>query len=77
MPSGSYVIKELDGTISRQAIAAFRVIPYIARSDPRLAGLCLVGENDDSDEDKDADPEEDNSGIHEDSASEASSSDSE
>lgn len=76
LPSGSYVIKELDGTISRQAIAAFRVIPYIACSDPRLATLHPLGEEDSSSDDEESAPE-DLPNIREDSASESSGSDSE
>ncbi|EIN03402.1 hypothetical protein PUNSTDRAFT_78221 [Punctularia strigosozonata HHB-11173 SS5] len=34
---GSYVLKELDGTIDRRAKAAFRIMPYIQRR-PRLPG---------------------------------------
>lgn len=33
---GSYVLKELDGTIWRQGVAAFRLVPYISRGDSRL-----------------------------------------
>ena len=34
--NGAYVLEELDGTPWRQGIAAFRIIPYVARDDPRL-----------------------------------------
>ncbi|THU76709.1 hypothetical protein K435DRAFT_704176, partial [Dendrothele bispora CBS 962.96] len=33
---GSYVIRELNGNISRQGIAATRLMPYISRSSPAL-----------------------------------------
>lgn len=36
---GSYILKELDGAIGRQGIAAFRVIPYLSRKDSRLQDL--------------------------------------
>jgi transposase InsO family protein len=29
---GSYILKELDGTISRRGVAAFRLLPYFSRS---------------------------------------------
>ncbi|EKM48043.1 uncharacterized protein PHACADRAFT_109473 [Phanerochaete carnosa HHB-10118-sp] len=34
--NGAYVLQELDGTPWRQAVAAFRLIPYISRSDKYL-----------------------------------------
>lgn len=39
MKGGSYVLQELDGSIWRQGVAAFRLHPYVPRSDPRLADL--------------------------------------
>lgn len=33
---GSYVLQELDGTIGRRGIAAFRIMPYISRYDKHL-----------------------------------------
>ena len=33
---GSYVLQELDGAFLRQAIAAFRLLPYVSRDDPVL-----------------------------------------
>ena len=36
---GSYILQELDGTVWRQGIAAFRIIPYISRRDSRLHDL--------------------------------------
>ena len=36
---GSYVLKELDGTIMRQGVAAIRLLPYVSRTDSRLKQL--------------------------------------
>ncbi|EKM49148.1 uncharacterized protein PHACADRAFT_107402 [Phanerochaete carnosa HHB-10118-sp] len=36
---GSYLLAELDGTPRKQAIAAFRIVPYISRSNVRLKQL--------------------------------------
>ncbi|KAJ6526094.1 hypothetical protein B0H19DRAFT_970822 [Mycena capillaripes] len=36
---GSYVLRELSGAISTQGIASTRLLPYISRTDPRLAQL--------------------------------------
>ena len=47
--AGAYVIEELDGTISRQGIAAFRIIPYISRFSPELAQLAHIQERSDQD----------------------------
>jgi hypothetical protein len=33
---GSYVLKELDGTILREGVAAFRLLPYISRYNKAL-----------------------------------------
>ena len=43
---GSYVLRELDGALCRQAYAAFRIIPYISRGDPRLIEVTR-GDSDD------------------------------
>ena len=78
LPSGSYVIKELDGTISRQAIAGFRITPYISRNDPRLAQLQHPGDDDASDEEESAQEEHSNDeDIVDDHASSNSESDDE
>lgn len=37
--NGSYVLQELDGTLWRQSVAGFRVIPYVSQRDPRLQML--------------------------------------
>jgi hypothetical protein len=36
---GSYVLSEMDGTISRRGIAAFRLLPYITRNSRQLRRL--------------------------------------
>ena len=36
---GAYILEELSGEPWRKGIAAFRLIPYIARTDPRLQWL--------------------------------------
>ena len=47
--NGAYILKELDGTVWRQAVAAFRIIPYVTRSDKYLQEI-LQKMNEDSDE---------------------------
>jgi transposase InsO family protein len=44
---GSYVLKEMDGTILRQGVAAFRLYPYISRDSPILD---ILGQEDISDD---------------------------
>jgi transposase InsO family protein len=58
---GSYVLKELDGTILRQAVAAFRLCPYINRNASILE--TLAEEEPDSDSGLDSDSEIEISGI--------------
>ncbi len=48
----SYKLKELDGTRWEQSVAAFRIIPYISRHDPRIRHIA----NEPDDEDDPADP---------------------
>ena len=36
---GAYILKELDGSVWRQKVAAFRLLPYVTRDDPRFARL--------------------------------------
>lgn len=36
---GSYILRELDGTVSRRGIAAFRLLPYISHSSEEFARL--------------------------------------
>lgn len=59
---GSYVLKELDGTILRQGVAAFRLLPYIGRNLEYLEMLANMNDEDfsedDSDEDEDVDDED-------------------
>lgn len=43
--NGSYVLQELDGTIWRQKVAAFRILPYISRDDVRLTDLHQKAKN--------------------------------
>ena len=31
--NGAYILQELDGTVWKQAVAAFRIVPYISRDD--------------------------------------------
>jgi hypothetical protein len=50
---GSYVLKEMDGTILRQGVAAFRLYPYIERGSTELTSLQDSDESDDSDSDMD------------------------
>lgn len=38
-PGGSYVLKELDGSIWSQKVAAFRILPYILRDEQKLEEL--------------------------------------
>ena len=37
--AGTYVLEELDGTISRRGVAAFRLIPYITRNSQEFTQL--------------------------------------
>ena len=50
---GSYVLKEMDGTILRQGIAAFRLYPYIERGSKILENLLNDSFSDESDSDSD------------------------
>jgi hypothetical protein len=44
---GSYVLRELDGTILKRGTAAFRLLPYISRSHPDFQRIAI--DDDDSD----------------------------
>ena len=44
---GSYVLKEMDGTVSARGIAAFRLIPYYSRHTPLPASI--LPDDDESD----------------------------
>jgi len=46
---GSYVLREMDGTILRQGVAAFRLYPYISRDSPLLNSISDNELSDDSD----------------------------
>jgi hypothetical protein len=50
---GSYVLKEMDGTILRQGVAAFRLYPYIERGSTKLDSLHNDNFTDNSDSDTD------------------------
>jgi len=49
---GNYILKELDGTVHAEQYAAFRIIPYIKRTDPQFQEL-LSPTDDDTDDDHD------------------------
>ncbi len=67
---GSYVIRELSGAISRRGIAAFRLIPYIAREG--ISTLEML-KDDDSEEENSAEGSADNEeDIEEESSAEGS-----
>jgi hypothetical protein len=51
-PGGSYVLKEMDGTILRQGVAAFRLYPYTSRDSPILD---ILGQEDISDDNSESD----------------------
>lgn len=55
--NGAYVVKELDGTIVRQAVAAFRLFPYVDRNSPLIN---TISPKDDKFFDSDEEDEEDN-----------------
>lgn len=46
----AYILRELDGTIWKQSVAAFRLIPYISRNDKRLHLLADTSANSTADE---------------------------
>jgi len=50
---GSYVVAELDGTLSKRGIAAFRLLPYHPRPGSSLPQSTLPVQDEDSDEDMD------------------------
>ena len=57
---GSYLLQELNGATSRFAIAAFRLLPYVSRDDPRLLQLSPSPEEDsDSSSSEEAEGESD------------------
>lgn len=56
---GSYILKELDGAVFRQGIAAFRLIPYVTRESQELQTITGY-EPDPSESDSDDESEEGN-----------------
>ena len=56
---GSYVLKEMDGTVSAQGIAAFQLIPYYSRHTPLPASI-LPDDDDDDENNDENDNENDN-----------------
>ena len=66
---GSYILAELDGTVSRTRFAAFWVVPYFAHTGGSVVSLKEMGVRDDVDEDDAVDVEE---GVGEESAQEDS-----
>ena len=58
-PQGSYILRELDGAVWRSSAAAFRLLPYVQRTDRELQAI--TGEedigSDNEDEDDDTDEE--------------------
>jgi len=55
---GSYVLKEMDGTVSARGIAAFRLIPYYSRHTP-LPDSILSNDDESDDENADENGEKD------------------
>ena len=55
---GSYVLKEMDGTVSAQGIAAFQLIPYYSQHTPLPASI--LPDDDDNDNNDENDNENDN-----------------
>ena len=61
---GSYVLKELDGTVSRRGVAHFRLLPYVPRAGVHLPQVEFEERSDD-DEESDNDSDEDASSSNE------------
>jgi len=57
---GNYILQELDGAKHAEQYAAFRIIPYISRTDPQFHDL-LHTSNDEQDSDASNEPEDNNS----------------
>ena len=43
---GTYTLKELDGAVHAERYAAFRIIPYITRTNPQFHQLLQPSDND-------------------------------
>jgi hypothetical protein len=59
---GSYILAEMDGHVMRQAYAAFRLLPYITRSNKRIIARLAeydIGENSDDNDDDYFDDQDD------------------
>ncbi|KAA1480106.1 hypothetical protein DENSPDRAFT_789962, partial [Dentipellis sp. KUC8613] len=56
---GSYILQELSGVVMRDAVAAFRLIPYIARNEAVLKRLAEEVFEESSDEESGSDDRED------------------
>ena len=52
-PQGSYIIQELDGAVCRTSAAAFRLLPYVQRTDRELQAI--TGEDNIGSDDEDED----------------------
>lgn len=61
---GSYVLKELDGTVSRRGVARFRLLPYVPRAGVHLPQVEFEERSDD-DKESDNDSDEDASSSNE------------
>ena len=55
---GSYVLKEMDGTVSARGIAAFRLIPYYSQHTPLPASI--LPDDDESDDESDDENDDEN-----------------
>ena len=57
---GSYVLKEMDGTVSARGIAAFQLIPYYSRHTPLPASILPDDDESDDENNDENDDENDN-----------------
>jgi hypothetical protein len=63
---GSYILKEMNGTLSRRGVASFRLIPYISRNDPTLQTIADTLDNDQYYEENSSGSDSDTSFLSED-----------